>query len=102
MPGKLRPTLESVFASDEKLSAGERTIGCFSRSLRELVPMLLHPFRLAVAFIPFERSLATLEPRESFHPTSSLLPEGSRIARFTCVLEIPGELLVLLEVGSGR
>src|SRR5215472_11459802 len=40
VPGKLRPTLESVFASDEKLSAGERTIGCFSRSLRELVPML--------------------------------------------------------------
>jgi hypothetical protein len=92
VPGKLRPTFESVFASDEKLSAGERTLGCFSRRLRDLAPVLLHQLRLAVAFIRFERSLAILEPRESFHTASSLLAEGSWIARFACVLEIPGEL----------
>jgi len=102
MPGKLWPVRESVFSRYKKLSSGQRALGNLCSRCPELVPAPLDIFRFILSVSHCRAMGRAVCPRKPFNPTSGPVADRQGIARSTRILQIPGELLVLFRVGTGR
>src|SRR5262245_14361406 len=100
---EFRPACETVLAGDEELSVRERAPGSARAPGPVAGPVLFDPPCFALDFFRYLRCdrLAS-KAEELFDPLRRGAANSTSVARLAGELKVPGQFLVLLEIGTRR